>query len=137
MAIRQILRVDESEPRDRWLIVPDDMNTDEARIMLRLPSKWMGGPAEVAAIERVIEERTPGEWVSHWERTTKENYVQWTPKPKPKPKPALPDYVPWKSTGDAFHVFVGLAVEGDSVVDAVIQTKTATPHWGVSGDTGS
>ncbi|MCY0962961.1 type IV secretory system conjugative DNA transfer family protein, partial [Streptomyces sp. H27-H5] len=25
----------------------------------------------------------------------------------------------------------------DSIVDAVVQTQTATPHWGVSGDTGS
>ncbi|KOG85975.1 hypothetical protein ADK38_33700, partial [Streptomyces varsoviensis] len=137
VAVRQILRMEETEPRERWLSVPDDMTADGARIVLRLPAKWMGGPEAVAAIERVIEERVPGEWVSRWERTTKEHFAEWTPKPAPTPKPVLPDYVPWRSTGDPFRVFIGRAIEGDSIVDAVIETQTATPHWGVAGDTGS
>ncbi|MEU7153828.1 type IV secretory system conjugative DNA transfer family protein [Streptomyces sp. NPDC045456] len=137
VAIRQVLRMEETEPRERWLAVPDDMRAEDARIVLRLPAKWMGGPEAVAAIERVIEERVPGEWVSRWERTHKEHYAEWTPKPKPKPKPILPDYVPWKSTGDPFRVFIGKAIEGDSIVDAIVQTETATPHWGVAGTTGS
>ncbi|MFJ9427867.1 type IV secretory system conjugative DNA transfer family protein [Streptomyces sp. NPDC101249] len=137
VAIRQVLRMEETEPRERWLSVPDDMTAEGARIVLRLPAKWMGGPEAVAAIERVIEERVPGEWASRWERTTKEHFAEWTLKPKPTPKPVLPDYVPWKSTGDPFRVFVGLAIEGDAIVDAVVQTQTATPHWGVAGDTGS
>jgi hypothetical protein len=137
VGFRQVLRVEENERRPRWLSVPDDIHAEDARIVLRLPAKWMGGPESVAAIERIVEERVPGEWVSTWERTTQEHYVQWTRKPKPKAKPVLPDFVPWKATGDPRQVFIGLAVEGDSIVDAVIQTQTATPHWGVAGDTGS
>ncbi|MFI5867753.1 type IV secretory system conjugative DNA transfer family protein [Streptomyces sp. NPDC051546] len=137
VVMRQVLRMEETELRARWLSVPDDMKADGARIVLRLPVKWVGGPEAIAAIERVVEERAHGEWVSEWVRTGQEHYVQWTPKPKPKPKPVLPSYVPWKATGDPRRVFVGLAIEGDNIVDAVIQTQTATPHWGVSGDTGS
>ncbi|MFE0654371.1 type IV secretory system conjugative DNA transfer family protein [Streptomyces sp. NPDC059534] len=137
VALRQILRLEDSETRQRWLSVPNDFKAADARMVLRLPSKWIGGPEAVAAVERVFEERVPGEWVSQWERRGQEHYVQWTPKPRPKEKPQLPAYVPWKPTGDPRRVFVGLAIEGDSVVDAVIQTQTATPHWGVSGMTGS
>ncbi|MGW2599529.1 type IV secretory system conjugative DNA transfer family protein [Streptomyces klenkii] len=137
VGFRQVLRLEETERRARWLSVPDDIHAEGARIVLRLPAKWMGGPEAVAAIERIVEERAPGEWVSTWERATQEHYVHWRLKPKPKARPVLPDYVPWKATGDPRRVFVGLAIEGDEIVDAVINTKTATPHWGVAGDTGS
>ncbi|MEU2395083.1 type IV secretory system conjugative DNA transfer family protein [Streptomyces sp. NPDC007369] len=137
VAVRQILRMEDTESRHRWMSVPDDVRASDARIVLRIPAKWVGGPEAVAAVERVIDERVPGEWVAHWERTEKEHYVQWTPKPKPKSKPILPESVPWRPTGDPRRVFVGLAIEGDSIVDAVVQTQTATPHWGVSGTTGS
>ncbi|MGO4747106.1 type IV secretory system conjugative DNA transfer family protein [Streptomyces sp. 2MCAF27] len=137
VALRQIMRMEDKEPRARWLSVPDDVRAEDARIVLRIPASWIGGPEAVGAVERVIEERVPGEWVPEWERTGREHFVQWTPKPKPKPKPVLPVYVRWWSTGDPHRVFLGQAIEGDSVVDAVIETKTATPHWGVAGDTGS
>ncbi|TLQ38864.1 type IV secretory system conjugative DNA transfer family protein [Streptomyces marianii] len=137
VAARQILRLEDKEPRSRWLAVPDDVRAEDARIVLRVPASWIGGPEAVTAIERIIEERVPGEWVPQWERTGKEHYVRWTPKPKPVPRPVLPDYVPWKSTGDPRSVFVGLAIQGDYLVDAVVQTQTATPHWGVAGGTGS
>ncbi|MCY1649215.1 type IV secretory system conjugative DNA transfer family protein [Streptomyces sp. SL203] len=137
VAVRQVLRMEDDEPRTRWLSVPESVSAPDARIVLRVPAKWMGGPEAVAAIERVIDERVPGEWVPEWKRTGQEHYVQWTPKPAPTPKPKLPEYVPWKSTGDARRVFVGLAIEGDVITDAIIQTQSATPHWGVAGDTGS
>ncbi|WP_141765411.1 type IV secretory system conjugative DNA transfer family protein [Streptomyces malaysiensis] len=137
VALRQILRMEDKEPRARWLSVPDDMRAEDARIVLRIPASWIGGPEAVAAVERVIDERVPGEWVPRWERTGQEHYVQWTPKAKPKPTPVLPDYVPWKPTGDPRRVFLGRAIEGLSVVDSFVETKTATPHWGVAGNTGS
>ncbi|MGW5336192.1 type IV secretory system conjugative DNA transfer family protein [Streptomyces bauhiniae] len=137
VAVRQILRMEDTEPRSRWLSVPDDFRADGARIVLRLPVKWIGGPETVGAIERVIDERVPGEWVPQWVRTGKEHYVQWTPAPKPAAKPVLPDYVPWKPTGDPRRVFVGLAIERDAIADVIIQTQSATPHWGVAGATGS
>ncbi|MFE4497132.1 type IV secretory system conjugative DNA transfer family protein [Streptomyces niveus] len=136
-AVRQLLRMEDDEPRTRWLSVPQSVNATGARIVLRVPAKWIGGPEAVAAVERVIDERVPGEWVPRWVRTGREHYVQWTPKPAPVPKPQLPDFVPWRSTGDARRVFVGLAIEGDAITDAIIQTQSATPHWGVAGDTGS
>ncbi|GGU49930.1 type IV secretory system conjugative DNA transfer family protein [Streptomyces violascens] len=137
VVFRQALRLEDDERRARWLSVPDDITADDARIVLRLPAKWVGGPEAVAAVERVVEERVAGEWVSDWERTGKEHYVAWTPKPKPRERPVLPESVPWKSTGDPRMVFVGLTVEGYEIVDAIVQTQTATPHWGVAGDTGS
>ncbi|MDO0939241.1 type IV secretory system conjugative DNA transfer family protein [Streptomyces sp. DG2A-72] len=136
-AVRQVLRMEDRERRSRWLSIPDDMTADGAEIVLRLPVSWVGGPEGVSAIERVIEQRVPGEWVPEWNRTGKEHYVRWTPKPKPVPKPVLPDYVPWKSTGDPRRVFIGLAIDGDRIVDVEVHTKTATPHWGVAGATGS
>ncbi|MCY0961493.1 hypothetical protein [Streptomyces sp. H27-H5] len=115
VAVRQILRMEDTEPRSRWLSVPDDIAAADARMVLRVPASWIGGPEAVAAIERVIEERVPGDWVPEWHRTAKEHFVQWTPKPKPKPKPVLPDYVPWRLTGDPRRVFLGLTIEGDSM----------------------
>ncbi|MFI1890485.1 type IV secretory system conjugative DNA transfer family protein [Streptomyces jumonjinensis] len=137
VALRQILRLDEEELRGRWLSVPDNFRADGARIVLRIPAAWIGGPEAVAAVERVIEERVPGEWTTHWDRTGQEHFVRWNLKPKEKARPRLPDYVQWKSTGDPRRVFVGLAIEGDEIADAIIETQTATPHWGVAGDTGS
>jgi hypothetical protein len=135
--IRQVLRMEETERRRRWLEVPDDINAEGARILLRLPVKWLGGPESMTAIERIVEERAPGDWVPRWERTEKEHYVVWTLRPKPKPRVKLPDYVPWKPTGDPRRVFLGMAIENNELVDAIVQTQTATPHWGVGGDTGS
>ncbi|MFK0296633.1 type IV secretory system conjugative DNA transfer family protein [Streptomyces sp. NPDC090442] len=137
VAVRQVLRMDDTEARSRWLSVPDDIHADDARIVLRIPASWIGGPEATSKIESLVDERVPGEWVPQWHRTSKEHYVQWTPKPKPTPAPVLPDYVPWVSTRDPRLLYVGLAIEGDKIVDAIIQTKTATPHWGVAGDTGS
>ncbi|MGN9821917.1 type IV secretory system conjugative DNA transfer family protein [Streptomyces sp. SD11] len=137
VAARQVLRMETTEPRSRWLVVPDSFREESARIVLRIPANWIGSPEGKAAIERIIEERVPGEWVPQWERTGKEHYVQWTPKPKPAVKPVLPDYVPWKSTGDPRRVFVGLTTDQDEIVDAIVHTQSDTPHWGVAGDTGS
>ncbi|NUW02906.1 hypothetical protein [Streptomyces sp. CAI 127] len=136
-AVRQVLRLEETELRARWLAVPDDMADGSARIVLRLPVRWVGGPEGVAAIERIIDARAPGEWDAKWVRTDREHYVQWTRKPAPKKRPVLPDFVPWKPSGDPYTLYFGKAIEGDEIVDAVIRTETATPHWGVAGDTGS
>ncbi|MFJ3673660.1 hypothetical protein ACIPSE_45185 [Streptomyces sp. NPDC090106] len=135
--VRQILRMEDKEPRARWLSIPDEMNADGAEIVLRLPVSWVGGPEGVSAIERIVELRVPGEWIPEWNRTEREHYVRWTQKPKPVPKPVLPQYVPWKSTSDPRRVFVGLAIDGDRIVEVEVHTKTATPHWGVAGATGS
>lgn len=135
--VRQVLRLEEDERREKWLRLSPDLSAEDGRIVLRLPLTWMGGKEAMNALGHVIETRIPGEWAAHWERTGASQYVQWTRKPRPAEKPRLPEYVEWKSTGNRYEVFVGQAIEGDRVVDAVIRTQTATPHWGVGGDTGA
>ncbi|GLV88007.1 hypothetical protein Slala03_76960 [Streptomyces lavendulae subsp. lavendulae] len=135
--VRQVLRLDEEERREKWLKLSPDLSAADGRIVLRLPLAWMGGKEAMNALEHIIATRIPGEWVAHWERSGASQHVQWMRKPKPVEKPRLPEYVEWKSTGNRYEVFVGQAIEGDSIVDAVIRTETATPHWGVAGDTGS
>ncbi|MFD7978773.1 hypothetical protein [Streptomyces sp. NPDC059071] len=134
---RQLLRLDENEPRRKWLRLDADLSGEGARIVLRLPLEWMGGKDSMGALQHVVDTRVPGEWVAQWERSGASQYVQWTRKPKPAEKPVLPGYVEWKPTGNRFEVFVGQAVEGDRIVDVMVQTQSATPHWGVGGDTGS
>ncbi|MGW2672372.1 hypothetical protein ACWC5F_30515 [Streptomyces sp. NPDC001272] len=136
-SVRQVLRLEEDERREKWLLLSPDLSAEDARIVLRLPVAWMGGKEGMNALDHVIATRIPGEWVAAWERTGASQYVQWTRKPKPAEKPRLPDFVEWKSTGNRYEVFVGLAIEDDEIVDVIIRTETATPHWGVAGDTGA
>ncbi|MEV7419858.1 hypothetical protein [Streptomyces sp. NPDC089919] len=131
-ALRQILRLAEDEPRSRWLSVPDDMSAEGARIVLRLPVKWVGGPEGVHAVERVVTERAPGQWQAHWERTRREHYVRWTLKPPPAPDPELPALVEWIPSPEPGRVHLGAGHEGPVFVN----TGGETPHWGVSGGTG-
>ncbi|WP_329287748.1 type IV secretory system conjugative DNA transfer family protein [Streptomyces sp. NBC_00691] len=137
VAVRQVLRLEEGERREKWVNLSPDLSADGARIVVRIPVSWMGGKEAMSALDHIVETRIPGEWVAHWERTGPEHYVKWTRKPKPAERPKLPEYVEWKSTGNRYEVFVGQAIEGDTIVDAVVHTQTATPHWGVAGDTGS
>ncbi|MFI8829014.1 hypothetical protein [Streptomyces sp. NPDC053431] len=134
---RQLLRLDENEPRGKWLRLDADLSAEGTRIVLRLPLEWMGGKDSMGALQHVVDTRVPGEWVARWERSGSSQYVQWTRKPQPPAKPVLPGHVEWKPTGNRFEVFVGQAIEGDRVVDVRVQTQSATPHWGVGGDTGS
>ncbi|MFJ5099258.1 hypothetical protein [Streptomyces sp. NPDC088557] len=136
-AARQVFRLDEKEPRATWLRIDPDLSADGSRIVLRLPLKWLGSKDAVTALQHVIDTRVPGEWVAQWERSGSRPHAQWTRKPPPAMKPELPDYVAWKPTGDRFKVFLGQAVEGDRIVDVYVHTQSATPHWGVGGNTGS
>ncbi|MFG3041852.1 hypothetical protein ACGFYZ_33625 [Streptomyces sp. NPDC048330] len=134
---RQVLRLDEKSRREKWLRIDPDLSTEGARIVLRLPLEWMGGKESMGALQHIVDTRIPGEWVAQWERAGASQYVQWTRKPLPAGKPVLPEYVEWKATGSRYEVFVGQAVEGDRIVDVMVHTQSATPHWGVGGDTGS
>ncbi|WP_432089594.1 type IV secretory system conjugative DNA transfer family protein [Streptomyces sp. bgisy095] len=134
---RQILRLDEKTPRTKWLRIDPDLSAEGSRIVLRLPLEWMGGKEAMGALQHIVDTRIPGEWVAKWERSGASQYVQWTRKPAPAEKPVLPNSVEWRPTGNRFEVFLGSAIEGDKVVDVVVQTKSATPHWGVAGNTGS
>ncbi|MFF6984256.1 type IV secretory system conjugative DNA transfer family protein [Streptomyces sp. NPDC008343] len=137
VAVRQTLRLEEGERREKWVNLSPDLAADGARIVVRIPVAWMGGKEAMSALDHIVETRVPGEWVAHWERTGPEHYATWTRKPKPVERPKLPEFVEWKSTGNPYEVFVGSAIEDNAIVDAIVYTKTATPHWGVAGDTGS
>ncbi|MGW4954558.1 type IV secretory system conjugative DNA transfer family protein [Streptomyces parvulus] len=137
VAVRQVLRLEEGERREKWVNLSPDLSEPGARIVVRIPVSWMGGKESMSALDHIVETRIPGEWVAHWERTGPEHYVMWTRKPKPAERPKLPEFVEWRTTGNRYEVFVGQAIEGDTIVDAIVHTKTATPHWGVAGDTGS
>lgn len=136
-AVRQILRLEEGERRETWVNLSPDLSAQDARIVVRIPLTWMGGKEATASFDHVVETRVPGEWVAHWERTGPEHHVTFTRKPKPVERPKLPEFVEWKSTGSPYEVFVGRAIEENAIVDAIVYTETATPHWGVAGDTGS
>ncbi|MGW2748450.1 type IV secretory system conjugative DNA transfer family protein [Streptomyces sp. NPDC001450] len=139
-ALIQVLRLsaeDQERGEAYWMLLPDDLSDDEARIVIRLPLQWLGSDKERAMLAHILHSRLPGEWVASYAQRGRNPYVEFTPKPTPKPRPQLASSVPWRSTGDPYKVFVGQAVEGDRIVDVVVATESETPHWGVAGDTGS
>ncbi|MET7930604.1 type IV secretory system conjugative DNA transfer family protein [Streptomyces sp. NPDC005349] len=139
-ALIQVLRLsgeDQQRGERYWLDLSDDLRSDEARVVVRLPLQWLGHEKERAVLALAIATRIPGEWKGAYFQRGRCHYARFVPRPAPKPRPQLSDSVPWKSTGNAFKVFVGQAIEGDQVVDVVVSTESDTPHWGVAGDTGA
>ncbi|MEU8779683.1 type IV secretory system conjugative DNA transfer family protein [Streptomyces sp. NPDC048606] len=134
--VRQVLRLDEGERRVKWLRLDADLSVEGAGIVLRLPVQWMGGKEGMAALSHVVDARVPGEWVAEWERQGAAHHVRWTRKKQPV-QPTLSSMVTWRSLSSPYEVYIGQAIEGESVVDVVVQTQSATPHWGVAGDTGA
>ncbi|MFE4254386.1 type IV secretory system conjugative DNA transfer family protein [Streptomyces sp. NPDC056910] len=139
-ALIQVLRLS-GEDQERgdcyWLDLSDDLASDGARIVIRLPLQWLGHEKERAALALAVATRVPGEWQGAYFQRGRRHYAEFTPKPAPKPRPQLAPSVPWRSTGNPFKVYVGQAIEGERVVDVVVSTESDTPHWGVAGDTGS
>ncbi|MFE6164053.1 type IV secretory system conjugative DNA transfer family protein [Streptomyces sp. NPDC056486] len=139
-ALVQLLRLsaeDQERGEAYWLNLSTDLSGDDSRVLVRLPLQWLGSEKERASLAHAVHTRLPGEWAAAYSQRGRNPYVEFTPKPVPKPRPQLARSVPWQSTGDPFRVFVGQAIEGDRIVDVVVSTETATPHWGVAGDTGS
>ncbi|MFF1401169.1 type IV secretory system conjugative DNA transfer family protein, partial [Streptomyces sp. NPDC058287] len=139
-ALIQVLRLSEDDQQRGdcyWMNLSDELDSDDARIVIRLPLRWLGTEKERAALALAVATRLPGAWDGAYFQRGRRHYAQFTPKPAPKPRPQLAASVPWQSTGNPFKVFVGQAVEGDRVVDVVVSTESDTPHWGVAGDTGS
>ncbi|MFE4687256.1 type IV secretory system conjugative DNA transfer family protein [Streptomyces sp. NPDC056721] len=139
-ALIQVLRLS-GEDQERgdcyWMGLSDDLASDGARIVIRLPLQWLGHEKERAALALAVATRVPGEWQGAYFQRGRRHYAEFTPKPAPKPRPQLAPSVPWRSTGNPFKVYVGQAIEGERVVDVVVSTESDTPHWGVAGDTGS
>lgn len=139
-ALIQVLRLpaeDQERGEAHWLRLPDDLSSDTARVVIRLPLQWLGSEKERAMLAHIVHSRLPGQWVASYVQGGRNPYAEFTPKPAPKPRPQLASSVPWRSTGNPYKVFVGQAIEGDHIVDVVVSTESDTPHWGVAGDTGS
>ncbi|ALM43687.1 hypothetical protein [Streptomyces sp. FR-008] len=136
--LRPALRLPEDAPAGEWLRLPADASATGAEMALRLPAGWPGGPEARAAVERTVAERLPGRWSVEWDRTGVDGgRALWTRQAPPAPVPVLPERVAWRPSADPRRVHVGAGIEAGRVVDLYVETATATPHWGVAGDTGS
>ncbi|MGY4974914.1 hypothetical protein ACWGCC_37920 [Streptomyces nigrescens] len=136
----QVLRLGAEEQergQDYWLSIPHDLSAETARITIRVPLHWSGTEGERSLMAQAIQAKVPGDWVADYHLAGRSPYAQWSPKPAPRPKPVLPTQVAWKSSETPHKVYVGKTIEGYEIVDQFVFTETATPHWGVAGDTGS
>ncbi|MDA5284766.1 hypothetical protein [Streptomyces sp. Isolate_45] len=132
-ALRPVLGVAETERRRTWLHLPVTVGEAGARIVLRLPAGWASGEAGTRAVDAIVTGRLPGEWAAHWCRTVAAPYVEWVRNAAPDRPRELPKSVEWMQTGDPLKIHFGETPEGP----AFVHTGTATPHIGVSGETGS
>lgn len=132
-ALRPVLGVAETERRRKWLHLPVDVTEAGARIVLRLPAGWAGGEAGTRAVDAMVTGRLPGEWTAHWRRTVAAPYAEWVRNAAPETPRVLPRSVDWIPTGDPMKIHFGETPDGP----AYVHTGTATPHIGVSGETGS
>ncbi|NYE44859.1 hypothetical protein [Streptomyces fulvorobeus] len=136
-ALRPALGLEESQRQRRWLHLPGDVGVPGARVVLRLPAGWPGGEAGKRSLTATVTERLPGEWEEKWHRADSAPYAEWVRREPPARALQLPRSVEWKALGDPYQVYVGQAVRGSDFEDVVIHTRSATPHFGVGGLTGS
>ncbi|MEU3670814.1 hypothetical protein [Streptomyces virginiae] len=136
-ALRPALGVEEAQRRKQWLVLSDDVSVPGSRVVLRLPAGWPGGEAGKRAITAAVTDRLPGEWSETWHRAGAAPFAEWVRKAPPRKVPTLPESVEYKFIRDPYRVYVGQSVQGYDLEDVVIHTKSATPHFGVGGLTGS
>lgn len=79
-ALRPVLRVEEPQRRERWLVLSDDVSVPGARVVLRLPAGWPGGESGKRAITAIVTDRLLGEWSEKWHRAElDEESGEWLP----------------------------------------------------------
>ncbi|MFL6115594.1 MAG: hypothetical protein ACJ786_30240 [Catenulispora sp.] len=140
-AIRKVLKLEDEEYLEYWMSIPADTRADDAQVRLRLPVEYAGTDIQKAEIDHLVNTRLPGEWVSRWHMMGGDHYAVWTHKPKPKPKPEPPAWVDFfdPEIQDAIaqcergEVVIGRDEHGRIVTEHL---TGATPHWGVSVNTG-
>ncbi|MFG3230021.1 type IV secretory system conjugative DNA transfer family protein, partial [Kitasatospora sp. NPDC048194] len=137
LVLRPALRLPDEAYWETYLTLSTDLQDQDACITLTIPRTWSGGAQHQTAIQDAVISRMPpqfGEWVVNWLLYDIEKpRVEFTKKPKPKPKPKLPEMVEWVPSDNVREVMVGQVHAGMKL----IQTQTATPHWGVAGGTGA
>ncbi|MER5890736.1 hypothetical protein ABT160_43535 [Streptomyces sp. NPDC001941] len=132
----QVLRLSEEDQErgaDHWLKVAKDVKASDAKITIRLPLYWLGAEGERAILALLIDSRLPGQWVAAYHQKGRRPYAEFTPKPAPIVPEPLPEYVKWEPTDDPYRIHFGETHDGP----AYVMTKNATPHIGISGETGS
>lgn len=140
-AVRQVLKLVDEEYLEHWMLIPADVRAEGAQIRLRLPVTFAGTEIQCAEIDHLVNTRLPGEWVSRWHLMGGDHYAVWSHKPKPKPKPEPPAWVDFfdPEIQDAIalcergEVVIGRDERGRIVTEHL---SGATPHWGVSVNTG-
>ncbi|MFC9500886.1 hypothetical protein [Streptomyces sp. NPDC056982] len=91
-ALIQVLRLsveDQQRGERYWLDLSDDLRSDEARIVVRLPLQWLGHEKERAVLALAIATRIPGEWSGSYFQRGRCHYARFTPKAAPKPRPQI------------------------------------------------
>ncbi|MFJ8629010.1 hypothetical protein ACIRD3_40020 [Kitasatospora sp. NPDC093550] len=83
LAVKVALRLDDEEPREKWLTVPDDFVENGPPIRLELPPAFVGTDRERAALDEVVNSKLPGEWVSTWRLMGGGHHALWTLQPAP------------------------------------------------------
>ncbi|MFD5455582.1 hypothetical protein [Streptomyces olivaceus] len=143
-----ILRTDLDLPadaaREQWLMLPERLAADGARIVLRLPWTFRGSEVERDQLTGLVNSRIPGEWVGRYSFTGETFTAVYTHKPPPKPKepdPECPEGVDFFADDIQEAIAsceVGQVVLGkDENQDIIIRRLDGeTPHWALSVGSG-
>ncbi|MGW1365053.1 hypothetical protein ACWCQP_47705 [Streptomyces chartreusis] len=79
------------EPRQQWLLLPEKLGADGARIVVRLPWTFRGSELERAQLTELLNSRLPGEWVGRFSFRGEHPTAVYTHKPPPKPPAPTPE----------------------------------------------
>ncbi|MFI6158312.1 hypothetical protein ACIBCA_37130, partial [Kitasatospora sp. NPDC051170] len=83
LAVKVALRLDEEEPREKWLAVPDTFVENGTPVRLELPPAFVGTDRERAGLDEVVNSKLPGEWASTWRLMGGGHHALWTLQPAP------------------------------------------------------
>ena len=142
--LREDLKLPEEEPRENWLLLPERLGADGARIVLRLPWTFRGSELERQQVTDLINSRLPGEWQGRYSFTGEHFTAVYTHKPPPKPKepdPECPEGVDFFADDIQEAIAsckVGEVVLGKDQNQEIIVRRLdgETPHWALSVGTG-
>ncbi|MFD3716252.1 hypothetical protein [Streptomyces sp. NPDC058677] len=143
--LRDDLNLPDDEPRENWLLLPERLGADGARIVLRLPWTFRGSELERQQVTELINSRLPGDWVGRYSFTGETFTAVYTHKPPPKPKepdPECPEKVGFfdEDIQEAIanckkgEIVVGKDTFGRIVIKELGDGET--PHWALSVGTG-
>lgn len=143
--LRDDLKLPDDEPRENWLMLPERLGADGARIVLRLPWTFRGSELERAQLTELLNTRLPGDWVGRYSFTGETFTAVYTHKPPPKPpapEPECPEKVGFfdEDIQEAIanckkgEIVVGKDTFGRIVIKELGDGET--PHWALSVGTG-